>query len=119
MRWDDILAALLPLILKGVGYLLPAVGGLLGGPIGWIASIIIAQLGSWIADQAERLFRFNKISAEVKAQVDEFSKTAQEFFILEDRKKNGEAIAPEEREAAKQRMKDAAKKLIQFKKLPS
>lgn len=116
MRWDDWLAVIFPLLLKVVGWLVPAIGGALGGPLGWIVSFLLSKGTAMLADMAEQAARFGKISAEIRAQVADLSARSQEFFEIEDRRERGEPLLPQEREEAKAKLKEAAKNLIKLKK---
>ena len=116
MKWNDWVSLLFPVVLKVVGWLIPAVGGFLGGPIGWLVAFGLAKLTAFLVDWAERAARFGSISKDVLTQVTEVRDTAKAFFEIEDRRERGEVIPPEERNAAKEKFKESARKLIKIKK---
>lgn len=114
MKWNEWISVLFPLALKVAGYLIPALGGALGGPIGWIVSFLLSQGTKMLVDMAERASRYAKISAKVRKQVAETDAAAQAFFELEDKRERGETISPEVRDAAKLRLKNSARALIRI-----
>ena len=116
MKWNDWVSILFPVLLKVVGWLIPAVGGFLSGPIGWLVSFGLAKLTALLADWAERAARFSAIHSDILAQVAEVNEMAKAFFLMEDRRERGEVIPQEERNAAKQKLRDSARKLIRINK---
>lgn len=108
----DWIGIIFPIAIKVIGILIPIVGGAIGGPLGWFVSLILTKLTEALVLAAEQL----AISAAIKNQVNELNAAAQEFFEIEDKRERGEALAPGEREDAKKKLKDAARKLIRITK---
>ncbi len=69
MTWQDLLKAVLPTLVSWLTSLIPMVGGLLGGPLGWIASLLLPWLTSLLYDWITQLITMKVIDAEVAAQV--------------------------------------------------
>lgn len=61
----EVIKALLSLAIQVLGKLIPALGGLLGGPLGWLAGLAISYLSGLLYDLVERLARFASIDAQV------------------------------------------------------
>lgn len=97
---------LLTLGVQLLGKLIPALGGLLGGPLGWIIGLIIPYLSGLLFDWAEKLARFNAIDKRVADIVNEAVRTREEFIRV-----NENLVAsPEERAKAYEDFKAARRK---------
>lgn len=112
MDWTK---TVLPFLIKLLGYLVPAIGGAIGGPLGWIVTLILSSLSKMAADMAVKALEYGAIEAEVKAQVDALNASAQAFFEIETKREKGELVTKEDRDAAKAKFRADAKALISFK----
>lgn len=65
----ELIKALLQIGVSLLGKLIPALGGLLGGPLGWLAGLAISYLSGLLYDWVERLARFAAIDHQVQADL--------------------------------------------------
>jgi hypothetical protein len=112
MAWTT---TVLPFLIKLLGYLVPAIGGAIGGPLGWIVTLILSSLSKMAADMATKALEYGAIEEALKLQVDALNVSAQAFFEIETKREKGELVTKEKRDAAKAQFKKDAKALINFK----
>ncbi len=66
---DTILKALLSFGVSAIAKLIPALSGLLGGPLGFVVGIAINWLTGKLYDWLEQLARYRAIDAQIKSDV--------------------------------------------------
>lgn len=112
----DWVSVIMPIVIKLLGYAIPAVGSALGGPIGWIASFLLTKVTSYLVKIAEEASKRKAISVEMFQILVKANDTAVEFFAYEEKRKSGEVVSDEEKESARLALEDTYEKLIQFNK---
>ena len=108
----ETLQLLISVGMKVAGYLVPALGGLIGGPLGWLATFILTQGMKWLTDKVTEGLRMKVISDKVNEQVQMLNAAVKNLVIMQ-KAKNPKATK-EEYNAARKKLKDSARNLIRF-----
>lgn len=116
MDWKKELSkVLLSLGIVVLKKLIPWLGTLLGGPLGFIASFAIGYLTDILYDMVERYMRFAAIDNEVKKQIEIAKEETKNFEAVQ---KNNEASV-EEKTVAKEKLRVALVTLSRIKLHPA
>lgn len=95
--------------------LIPWLGTLLGGPLGFIASFAIGYLTDILYDMVERYMRFSAIDKEIKAQVENAKQETQNFKAVQ----NNPEASIEEKSVAKEKLRASLIVLSRIKLQPN
>lgn len=110
MDGNAVIKSLLSLGISALGKLIPALGGFIGGPFGFIATLAISWLSGILYDMVERMARFAKIDSQAQKDLSDAKSAGADLKKVQE----DPATTKEEREKAISAFADRVRALGKF-----